>query len=336
MVKPANRSRSQSSSPARPQKPKEVVLAGLHDNQLGEEIFGTILKSGDTFFDEIQGNRIAKSTLDYAVVLPLLKPRLFTGLRAPPKAILLFGPPGNGKTLLARATATEAHATFFAISAADIVSKWFGDGERRVRTLFHMASNAAPSIIFIDEVDSLLSERGHEGHEASKRITLEFLSQMEGCNAKSERVLVLAATNRPQDLDGASIRRFSMRIYVDLPGHRSRTRMIKDTFKLDRDTKVNITKDEFISIGKETKRYSFSDLRHLCEEASRAPVHDARRENPSLVGVSLPADLRAVTHDDLKAALRVVRASVKEEDISALDKWAAKYAVLEEKEETND
>uniref|UniRef100_A0A183CHU4 tryptophan--tRNA ligase n=1 Tax=Globodera pallida TaxID=36090 RepID=A0A183CHU4_GLOPA len=325
------RSRSGSSSPARPQtKPKDVVLAGVNDVALGEEIFQTILQSGETFFHEIQGNRVAKTALDYTVVLPMLNPALFTGLRAPPKAILLFGATGNGKTMLARATATESLCTFFAISAADIVSKWFGEGERRVQTLFQMARNAEPAIIFIDEVDWLLSARNPNAHEATKRITSQFLIEMEGCNRRG-RVLVLAATNRPQDLDPASLRCFSQRIYIDLPGHRSRSSMIKKTFALDRETKINVTEDEFRTIGKMTKRYSFSDLKHLCEEASNAPVHEAQLNNPRLVGV-LPADLRAVTLDDLKAALRVVRASVKDEDVAELDNFAEKYAVLEKEE----
>lgn len=151
-------------------------------------------------WNDIAGQEIAKQALQEMVILPSMRPELFTGLRSPARGLLLFGPPGNGKTLLARAVATQCSATFFSISASSLTSKYVGDGEKLVRALFAVARELQPSIIFIDEIDSLLSERSSSEHEATRRLKTEFLIQFDGLpgNPDSERIVVMAATNRPQ------------------------------------------------------------------------------------------------------------------------------------------
>lgn len=155
-----------------------------------------------------------KELIQELVMLPLQRPDLFNGgLLKPCRGILLFGPPGTGKTMLAKAVANEAGASFMTISMSSIMSKWYGEAEKSIRALFSLAAKIAPSIIFVDEVDSMLGTRESSNeNEASRRIKNEFMMHWDGLLSKpNERILVLAATNRPFDLDDAIIRRFEHR-----------------------------------------------------------------------------------------------------------------------------
>ena len=204
------------------------------DETAAKQIFNEIVVRGDeVHWGDVAGLDAAKTALKEAVVYPFLRPDLFMGLREPARGMLLFGPPGTGKTMLARAVATESRSTFFAISASSLTSKWLGESEKLVRALFLLAKALAPSIIFVDEIDSLLSSRGGSSeHETTRRIKTEFLIQWsdlqraaagskQGENEQSEgdasRVLVLAATNMPWAIDEAARRRFVRRQYIPLP-----------------------------------------------------------------------------------------------------------------------
>merc|ERR1719367_1363664 len=179
-------------------------------------------------WDDVAGLMMAKDALKESVILPAKFPKLFTGKREPWHGILLYGPPGTGKSFLAKACATEADATFFSISSSDLVSKWMGESERLVRNLFEMARENKPSIIFIDEVDSLCGARGESGEsDAARRIKTEFLAQMDGVGKDTGQLLVLGATNSPWDLDTAIRRRFEKRIYIPLPEVEARITMLK-------------------------------------------------------------------------------------------------------------
>ena len=204
------------------------------DEIAAKQIFNEIVVRGDeVHWSDVAGLEAAKTALKEAVVYPFLRPDLFMGLREPARGMLLFGPPGTGKTMLARAVATESRSTFFAISASSLTSKWLGESEKLVRALFLLAKALAPSIIFVDEIDSLLSSRGGSSeHEATRRIKTEFLiqwsdlqraaagskqSDKEKNEGDASRVLVLAATNMPWAIDEAARRRFVRRQYIPLP-----------------------------------------------------------------------------------------------------------------------
>ena len=215
---------------------KKHLPKGVDENA-AKQIFNEIVVHGDeVHWADVAGLDPAKKALKEAVVYPFLRPDLFMGLREPARGMLLFGPPGTGKTMLARAVATESRSTFFAISASSLTSKWLGESEKLVRALFALARALAPSIIFVDEIDSLLSSRGGSGeHESTRRIKTEFLIQWsdlqraaagkeqtekEKKEGDASRVLVLAATNLPWAIDEAARRRFVRRQYIPLPeGH---------------------------------------------------------------------------------------------------------------------
>lgn len=218
-------------------KKKASILKNLPpgvDEGAAKQILNDIVVQGDeVHWDDIAGLEIAKNALRETVVYPFLRPDLFMGLREPARGMLLFGPPGTGKTMLARAVATESRSTFFSISASSLTSKYLGESEKLVRALFGLARTLAPSIIFVDEIDSLLSQRSGSGeHEATRRIKTEFLIQWSDLQraaagrettekdkerGDANRVLVLAATNLPWAIDEAARRRFVRRQYIPLP-----------------------------------------------------------------------------------------------------------------------
>jgi vacuolar protein-sorting-associated protein 4 len=182
---------------------------------------------------------------------------------------LLYGPPGTGKSFLAKACATEADGTFFSVSSADLVSKWLGESERLVKQLFKMARENRPSIVFIDEVDSLCGSRNEGENETSRRIKTEFLVQMQGVGNDMDGVLVLGASNVPWELDPAIRRRFEKRIYIPLPDIQARTVMFK--LRLGK-TPNKLTEEDFLELGKASEGYSGSDISVVVKEAMMMPV----------------------------------------------------------------
>ncbi|KAG6852388.1 Vacuolar protein sorting-associated protein 4 [Blastosporella zonata] len=220
-------------------------------------------------WDDVAGLEGAKASLKEAVILPIKFPHLFTGKRTPWRGILLYGPPGTGKSYLAKAVATEAKSTFFSVSSSDLVSKWQGDSERLVKQLFELARESKPSIIFIDEIDSLAGARNEGESEGSRRIKTEFLVQMNGVGHDDTGVLVLGATNIPWQLDNAIKRRFEKRIYIPLPGPDARRHM----FNLHvGDTPNELTQKDYRTLANKTEGYSGSDISTAVRDALMQPV----------------------------------------------------------------
>lgn len=216
-----------------------------------------VTEKPDVKWDDVAGLDAAKEALKEAVILPARFPQLFTGKRRPWKGILLYGPPGTGKSYLAKAVATEADATFFAVSSSDLVSKWQGESERLVRSLFEMARENRPAIIFIDEIDSLCSNRSEGESDSTRRIKTEFLVQMQGVGNSHDGLLVLGATNVPWELDPAMRRRFEKRIYIPLPEPHARAKM----FPLNLgDTPNDLSEADFDRLADMSEGYSGSDI----------------------------------------------------------------------------
>ncbi|XP_077982129.1 vacuolar protein sorting-associated protein 4A-like [Glandiceps talaboti] len=229
-----------------------------------------VMERPNVRWSDVAGLEAAKEALKEAVILPIKFPHLFSGNRKPWRGILLFGPPGTGKSYLAKAVATEAdNSTFFAVSSADLMSKWLGESEKLVKNLFEMAREHQPSIIFIDEVDSLTSSRSENESEAARRIKTEFLVNMQGVGSDKDRVLVLGATNIPWVLDAAIRRRFEKRIYIPLPEAHARTEM----FKLHMGKTPNsLTDDNYKDLGQRADGYSGADVSIVVRDALMQPV----------------------------------------------------------------
>ncbi|XP_043921190.1 vacuolar protein sorting-associated protein 4B [Protopterus annectens] len=229
-----------------------------------------VMEKPNVKWNDVAGLEGAKEALKEAVILPIKFPHLFTGKRTPWRGILLFGPPGTGKSYLAKAVATEANnSTFFSISSSDLVSKWLGESEKLVKNLFQLAREHKPSIIFIDEIDSLCGSRSENESEAARRIKTEFLVQMQGVGVDNEGILVLGATNIPWVLDSAIRRRFEKRIYIPLPEAAARSTMFKLHLGA---TPHSLTEKDFRDLGQKTEGYSGADISIIVRDALMQPV----------------------------------------------------------------
>ncbi|USP73201.1 aaa-domain-containing protein [Curvularia clavata] len=306
------------------------------DKQAAQQILNEIVIQGDeVHWDDVSGLEVAKSALKETVVYPFLRPDLFMGLREPARGMLLFGPPGTGKTMLARAVATESKSTFFAISASSLTSKFLGESEKLVRALFQLAKMLAPSIIFVDEIDSLLSSRSGSGeHEATRRIKTEFLIQWsdlqkaaagsavtekEKEKGDASRVLVLAATNLPWAIDEAARRRFVRRQYIPLPEDWVRKQQIKTLLSHQKHELSERDLDRLVQL---TEGFSGSDITALAKDAAMGPL---RSLGEKLLSMTMD-QIRPIQYQDFVASLQTIRPSVSKQGLKEFEDWAAQYA----------
>jgi SpoVK/Ycf46/Vps4 family AAA+-type ATPase len=292
------------------------------DVRMVEQIHNEILQKGtDISWNDISGLEGAKTAVYESVIWPMLNPQMFKGIRAPPKGILLFGPPGTGKTLIGRAIATESKATFFNISASSLMSKWIGEGEKLVRTLFAVAKFKQPSVIFIDEIDSLLSKRTEgDSDTGTRRMKTEFLVHLDGAGTSGEdRILIVGATNLPGEIDDAVRRRLSKRLYIPLPNATAREGIIN---KLLGEFNPSITKEELADIVKRTEGYSGADMTTFCGDVALNPLRDL---NPRMIEKISEDNLRSINMSDFEKSLKTVKPSVSQKDILAHEEWNKTY-----------
>lgn len=255
-----------------PPKQNKIAAADPEDGdaKIKASITSTLVKRGDTgvVWDDVVGLKSTKDALFEAVVLPKKFPSMFTGKRQPWSAILMYGPPGTGKSFLARAVATESGSTFFSISSSDIMSKWQGESEKTIKVLFTIAREEAPSVIFIDEIDSIAGARTDGEQDSTRRIKTQLMMEMQGMGTSADdKILVLAATNTPWSLDTAFRRRFQKRVHVGLPTKDARRIMFKkglgdsvgDDFDLDK-------------LAELSDGYSGSDIANVVRESLMVPI----------------------------------------------------------------
>ncbi|MGA2784827.1 MAG: AAA family ATPase, partial [Candidatus Bathyarchaeia archaeon] len=260
-------------------------------------------------WDQVGGLKQVKQELIEAVEWPIKKPELFKRMGInPPRGILLYGPPGSGKTLLARAVATESEANFISIKGPEIFSKWIGESEKAIREVFRKGRTAAPSIIFFDELDAIVPRRGlgYADSGASERVISQLLTEIDGIETL-QNVLVIAATNRPDILDPAVMRpgRFDRLIYVPSPDFES----LKEIFKIHAGS-MPLSKDVSLDeLAKKAHGYSGADIEAICREAAM----NALRET---------VDATEVSSRDFDEAIERVGPSIAPED----DAWYQKFS----------
>jgi len=222
-------------------------------------------------WEGVAGLKEVKRALTEAVLMPMRFPKAFQGARKPWKGVLLYGPPGTGKSHIAAALSREADCTFLSISASDIMSKHQGESERAVKRLFQEAREKRPTVIFLDEIDSIGGSRDDEQHEASRRVLTEVLRQMDGVGTDTEGITFIGATNHPEFLDAALRRRFEKRIYVPMPGPKARSRILR--IHIGRNKALAcVSKEELNELARSLPGFSGSDLANVANEALMLPV----------------------------------------------------------------
>lgn len=226
----------------------------------------------------------------------------------------------QGKTLIGKAIAHESGATFFSISSSSLTSKWIGEGEKLVRTLFAVASYRAPSVVFIDEVDSMLTQRKSDENEASRRIKTEFLVQLDGAgNGRTGQVLVIGATNLPQELDDAARRRFVKKLYIPLPDQPARLCLIRTLLAKE---KHSLKDEEIEKLAQVSDGFSGADLKNLCVDAAMGPVRQLGAEQ----AMSMPKeDIPPISYKHFRRSLRGMNPSVAQADLVAYIEWNNTY-----------
>jgi len=318
--------------------------------KLEEQLSGCLVsEKPNVKWSDVAGLEKAKEALKEAVVLPIKFPQLFQGKRQPWKGILLYGPPGTGKSFLAKAAATETGGKFFSVSAANIVSKWMGESEKLIKGLFDLARKNKPAVIFLDEIDSVLSARSDNENDATRRLKTEFLIQMQGVGNDDKGILVLGATNIPWQLDPAVRRRFQKKIYISLPDAEAR----KVMFQLNLGKTANqLTDEQFDDLAERTEGYSGSDIATLTQDAIYEPIRKCESAthfmrvnkdgkeyyvpcSPSSPGaiqmkmhdmanpeMLLPPD---VCYEDYILALKKIKATVNEKDLEKQEEFTREF-----------
>lgn len=310
------------SAPATTPMPVPPSLAHLDPLMVEQITRESMHKYKPIAWEDVAGLEYAKSTFMETIIHPLKRPDLFKGVRRPPRGVLLFGPPGTGKTLIAKCIASQSKATFFSINPSSLTSKWVGEGEKLVKTLFAVAAAHQPTIIFMDEVDSLLSQRSDNEHESSRRLKNEFFIQLDGAATnEDDNIIIIGATNRPQELDEAVRRRFVRRLYVPLPVKRARQQIIE---KLIQQVHHNLTNDQVEGLAELTEGYSGADMDSLCRYAAMQPLRSLSSSQIDLIDAQ---QLPAVTMSDFMSALQHVSKSVSPEDIKRYVSWNEIYGI---------
>ena len=285
--------------------------------QLVSLIMKEIQTSCNTTWDEIAGLESVKKVIKENAVWPLLRPDIFTGIRKLPKVMLLFGPSGLDKRLLAESIATQTSSTFFCLPGTKLNTKWKGKGENLIKSLFKVARNHQLSVIFVEDVENLVSTKPTDDQENIK-IKSEFISELEKVSDE-EQVLVVAATAKPYEISETARKLFGKKIFIYLPDQQTRVKIIS---KLISKEQLEINEQEIELISFLTEGYSELDLVNVCKNAALGPVRSINNFDLTNIGLEM---LRPIRYQDFQDALDQVKASVEKQEVDLFRDWDRQF-----------
>lgn len=269
--------------------------------------------SGMTF-DDVAGLQEVKDTIRKRVIYPREHPDVYLKFRVDMGGgVLMYGPPGTGKTMIAKAIASEVGAKFFSIKSSDLLSKWYGEAEKNISALFNQVRKEKAAVIFFDEFDSLAPNRDTGSSGVMARVVNELLSQIDGFQKSDTLLLLLAATNRPWDIDSAMVRskRFSVKLYIPLPDFEARKHILLKCFEgipLDGDI-------DFDDVSQQTEGFNGADVSEFCNRCKDFVLERCIKAKEA--GLSIDEEI--ITKNDIYGTLRTFVSSVKTDDLKNLE-----------------
>ncbi|XP_038607418.1 fidgetin [Tachyglossus aculeatus] len=287
------------------------------DTHLLDLVTNEIINPGPPVdWSDLAGLDLAKAVIKDEVLWPVLRSDAFSGLAAPPRSLLLFGPRGTGKTLLGRCIASQLGATFFKIAGSGLVTKWLGEGEKVVHASFLVARCRQPAVIFVSDIEMLLSSPVSEEHGPVSRMRTEFLMQLDTVLTSAEdQILVICATSKPEEIDESLRRYFMKRLLIPLPDGTARHQII---VQLLSQHNYCLNDKELALLVQRTDGFSGLDVAHLCQEAVVGPLHALPATDLSAI---LPSPLRPVTYQDFENAFCKIQPSISQKELDTYIEW---------------
>ena len=297
--------------------------SGKPEEEHGKQIDDLIVsQKPGTVWDDIGGLEDIKTEIKEAIILPFVgsKPEYVKC----PRTILLYGPPGTGKTLLAKASSNTLSATFFEARISSLLSKYFGESSKLVNALFTKARRMQPSLIFIDELDSLALSRDSSMDESTRRVLGQLLTEVEGFATSTEdKVLIMGATNKPWDLDDAILSRFQKKIYIPLPDLVARKIILQIHLH-----GADLSKIEIGGLARDTEGFSGRDIANLCQEAVSKMILELNTSMEQLTVKELETYQlahRPLVEGDFEAAREKIKPSTQKDDLEKYAEWKDEF-----------